>query len=154
MPLSRHPLSAPFRASAALAFALIATTASIGYAGDGISVPILGLHSDQGQVGCTLYASKDGFPTNPDKALARQFVKVSGKSATCFFENVPAGSYAISTIHDENGNGKLDKNFVGMPTEGYGASRDARGTMGPPKWEDAVFSHPGGSASVPVTIHY
>ncbi len=57
-------------------------------------------------------------------------------------------------MHDENGNGKLDKNFIGMPTEGYGASRAARGTMGPPKWEDAVFQFAGGSLQVPVTIHY
>jgi uncharacterized protein (DUF2141 family) len=123
-------------------------------ASDSITVPIAGLRSDQGQVACQLFASADGFPSKHDKAAARQLVKIASKSATCFFDNLKPGSYAIGVMHDENGNGKLDKNFLGMPTEGIGASRDARGSMGPPKWEDAVFSFAGGSVQVPVTIHY
>jgi uncharacterized protein (DUF2141 family) len=140
-------------ATGALLAVVAAGTAS-NAAGDAISVPAVGLRSDQGQVVCTLYGSADGFPAKPEKAVARQFVKISSKSAACFFDNVQPGSYAITVMHDENGNGKLDKNFLGMPTEGYGASRDARGRMGPPKWEDAVFQFAGGSLQMPVTIHY
>ena len=42
-------------------------------------------------------------------------------------------------FHDENANGKIDRNFVGIPKEGYGTSNDAKGFMGPPKYEDAKF---------------
>jgi Uncharacterized protein conserved in bacteria (DUF2141) len=42
---------------------------------------------------------------------------------------------------DENGNGVLDKNFFGVPVEGYGFSNDARGSMGPPAFEKAAFRH-------------
>lgn len=66
---------------------------------------------------------------------------------------MPAGSYAIVAMHDENGNGKLDSNLVGMPTEGYGTSKSARGTFGP-KYEDARFDYEGGSVAMPITLTY
>jgi uncharacterized protein (DUF2141 family) len=123
-------------------------------ASDSITVPIAGLRNDQGQIACELFASADGFPAKHEKAVASQFVKIASKSAACFFDNVKPGLYAIAAMHDENGNGKLDKNFIGIPTEGVGASRDARGSMGPPKWDDAVFQFAGGAVRVPVTIRY
>jgi uncharacterized protein (DUF2141 family) len=63
--------------------------------------------------------------------------KVSALSFT--FKDVPPGKYAASAFHDVNGNEKLDTNFVGMPVEPYGFSRDARGTFGPPSFEDAMI---------------
>ena len=154
---SRRPRTptAMLRVSAAgILLAAMAAGSTSDAASDAITVPIAGLRNDQGQVACTLFASADAFPTKPEKAVARQFVKIASKSASCFFDGVQPGAYAISVMHDENGNGKLDKNLLGMPTEGIGASRDARGSMGPPKWEDAVFPFAGGSVQVPVTIHY
>jgi uncharacterized protein (DUF2141 family) len=58
-------------------------------------------------------------------------------------QDLPAGNYAIASYHDENGNGKLDTNALGMPEEGYGFSNDARGTFGPPKFSEAVFEFDG-----------
>lgn len=55
------------------------------------------------------------------------------------FDDVPAGAWAITSFHDENRNGKLDSNFLGIPTEGYGFSRDAQGWFGPAKFDDAGF---------------
>ena len=43
-------------------------------------------------------------------------------------------------MHDENGNGELDANFVGIPKEPWGFSNNAKGKFGPPKWEDVQFS--------------
>jgi uncharacterized protein (DUF2141 family) len=54
-----------------------------------------------------------------------------------------AGKYAIASYHDENGNGKLDTNALGIPEEGYGFSNDARGTFGPPKFSEAAFDFDG-----------
>ena len=53
------------------------------------------------------------------------------------FNDVAPGEYAISLLHDENGNGKVDKALF-LPTEGFGFSRDARVRMGPPKFSDAA----------------
>jgi len=55
------------------------------------------------------------------------------------FEDLPFGEYAVSLMHDENRNGKIDTNFLGIPKEGYGASNDAKAVLGPPKYADARF---------------
>jgi uncharacterized protein (DUF2141 family) len=149
MPIASHVLRA-----SALALAVLATSSRGHASGNSITASILNLRSDQGNVSCSLYASEEGFPTKPEKAVARKVVRISSKQATCVFDDVAAGSYAISAMHDENGNGKLDENFLGMPTEGYGASRDARGSMGPARWKDAVFSFGGGAAAMPIPLHY
>ena len=62
--------------------------------------------------------------------------------------DVAPGDYAVSVFHDENSNGKLDRNFMGMPKEGVGKSNDAAGHFGPPKYDDARFSYKGGQQCV------
>jgi len=58
---------------------------------------------------------------------------------TVLVKGVPAGTWAVLAYQDENGNGELDRNLVGMPKEAYGFSRDARGRFGPPGFEDAAI---------------
>ena len=55
------------------------------------------------------------------------------------FENVPDGTYAVSVIHDVNSNGDLDANFMGIPSEPYGFSNDARGMFGPADFDESKF---------------
>ena len=56
-------------------------------------------------------------------------------------ETIPfrMGMYGIAVFHDENKNGKMDKNFLGIPQEAYGFSNNMRVTFGPPKWEKSKF---------------
>ncbi|MCZ7687277.1 MAG: DUF2141 domain-containing protein [Sandaracinaceae bacterium] len=66
-----------------------------------------------------------------------------GQRGRCVFEGVePGAQYAVAAFHDENGNDDLDRGVFGIPTEGTGASNDARGFMGPPRWEHARFVLP------------
>ncbi|MCT4628773.1 DUF2141 domain-containing protein [Winogradskyella sp.] len=65
--------------------------------------------------------------------------KIVNNSCSVTFEDLPKGTYAVSIYHDKNNNGKLDRNFLGIPKESYGCSNDAKGFMGPPKWNDAKF---------------
>jgi uncharacterized protein (DUF2141 family) len=58
---------------------------------------------------------------------------------TVAVKGVPTGTWAVLAYQDENGNGELDRNLVGMPKEAYGFSRDARGRFGPPGFEDAAI---------------
>jgi uncharacterized protein (DUF2141 family) len=53
--------------------------------------------------------------------------------------DVPKGRWAVLVYQDENGNGELDRNFIGIPKENYGFSRNAAGKFGPPSFEDAVI---------------
>ena len=63
----------------------------------------------------------------------------NGTEATVVFEDIPQGTYAIKVFHDANENSEHDTNFLGIPTESYGFSNDARGTFGPAKFADAKF---------------
>lgn len=154
--VSSHPKEEPFMnrplATALLSFALsaagVVVSGSNVLADDSpiprITVEIDGLRNAKGVVRCSVFASADGFPSNPSRAAARAVApSIANGHATCTFDNVKPGTYAVGFLHDENANGKMDTNFFGAPTEGYGASNNARGSMGPPKFDDAKFVHKG-----------
>lgn len=67
-------------------------------------------------------------------------------------KDVPAGTWAVLSYQDENDNGELDRNIVGIPKENYGFSRDARGRFGPPSFEDAAFAVSGDTATAAVKL--
>jgi len=119
-----------------------------------IHVEVVGLHSDKGQVICALYSSRDGFPKQNEKAVARLSSAITQKQAVCEFSEIAPGTYAISVFHDENSNGKLDTKFMGIPREGVAASNGAKGHLGPPKFEAAAFPFTGGRLELKVTINY
>ncbi len=102
-----------------------------------ITVTATGLRNADGKVLFSLYKSGDGFPSDATKALANGDTKIANGEAAYTFQGLKPGSYAVSILHDENNNGKMETNFFGIPKEGYGASNDAKGSMGPPKYEDA-----------------
>ena len=62
-------------------------------------------------------------------------IKVDGQTIVWQINDVPYGDYGIAVLHDENSNGKMDKNFLGMPLEPYGFSNNLRVTLRAPKWE-------------------
>jgi uncharacterized protein (DUF2141 family) len=121
-----------------------------------IHVEISGLHSDKGQMLCALYSSgqAEAFPKKADKAVARLTAKIAVRQAVCDFTGIAPGTYAVSVVHDENSNGKLDTNFIGMPREGVGASNDAKGHMGPPKFGTASFHYEGGRLELKIHVNY
>jgi len=119
-----------------------------------IRVDVAGLHSDTGTVNCALFGSADGFPLEASKALRQDLAKIENGKASCTFRNVTAGDYAVAVFHDENSSGKLDRNFLGIPKEGVGASNGAVGRFGPPKFDDARFNYSGGPTVLTINIHY
>ena len=118
---------------------LISSASTLGDAGHSIHVDIAGLRNDRGQVICFLYNSEVGFPKDQSLSIAKVKGVISGGHSSCDFPSVPAGTYAISAYHDENDNGLLDANFLGIPKEGVGATNDAKAHFGPPKFKDAKF---------------
>jgi uncharacterized protein (DUF2141 family) len=101
-----------------------------------LTVHINNLDSNEGQVLVGLYDSEKTFLKTSFKGEAST---IKNNACTVVFKNVPAGIYAVSYVHDENNNGKMDTNFIGIPKEGYGCSNNAEGFMGPPDWDDAKF---------------
>lgn len=95
-----------------------------------LTVSFLGLQSIEGQVLVKIVNEKD------EKISGHQ-IKVNNKKATLTLD-LPVGSYAISAFHDSNSDNKLNTNAVGLPTEIYGFSNNARGWFGPPTLEDQL----------------
>ncbi len=91
-----------------------------------------------GQVGCTLYAAEDGFPMDASKGRAQQWHPAASE-VICRFEALSPGSYAVAVSHDLNGNKVVDTNFVGMPKEAWGVSRNPRPALRAPRFSEASF---------------
>ncbi|SEN87166.1 Uncharacterized conserved protein, DUF2141 family [Flavobacterium sp. CF108] len=101
-----------------------------------LTVAVSRLKNNAGIVKVGLYNSDGTFLKTTYKSLASE---IKNNEVTVTFDNLPAGEYAITTYHDENNNGKLDKNVMGIPSEDYAASNNAKGFMGPPAYKDAKF---------------
>jgi len=111
-----------------------------------LSFEITGIESAEGHVLVALYDEAQflrkpikAFRLKPDKTLAGTF------------GDVQPGIYAVSVVHDENGNGRLDFNAVGFPVEKYGFSNNPF-LMGPPKFDDARIEVNGVARAVPIAI--
>ncbi|MFN7219814.1 MAG: DUF2141 domain-containing protein [Burkholderiales bacterium] len=90
-----------------------------------------------GTLQCRLFARAADFPDGEGVLTVR--VPINGRKAACAFPNIEAGTYAVAVVHDENNNGRVDKNFLGVPTEGYGASNNRTYALSSPKWEESKF---------------
>lgn len=107
-----------------------------------LTVRIVNARNANGVVRIALFQSAEGFPGDASKALRTQPAKIDPQTLTAqvVFSELPQGTYAVIIFHDENGNGKLDKNLVGIPKEGYGASNNPAKKMRPPTFDEAKFS--------------
>jgi len=139
----------------ALALACVTALAGIAEAqqANTINVPVSGLRNNNGDVRCGLYNNAATFPKNGQQFMGVQ-APIANQQATCTFANVPPGTYAVAYFHAEKGETKLRTGFFGQPEEGYGFTRNATGTMGPPAFNAAAYSYAGGFTTWPVTITY
>ncbi len=135
---------------AAIALLAAVTLSLFGESGT-LVVSMTGFKSDKGKALLVVYDSKESF-SKIEMARARAMVPVVAGKAQAEITNLPPGTYSVSVFHDENGNGKLDANFLGMPKESYGFSNDARGKAGPPEWEATTFTFEGGKKTISITL--
>jgi uncharacterized protein (DUF2141 family) len=121
----------------------------------GISVRVLNIKNNTGTVDCALFESPNGFPIEfLHSATNVMVIRVRDTQARCNFEDIPPGTYAIAVIHDENMDGKLNSNWLGIPTEGYGFSNDARGVLSAPSFSAASFPYNGQNLELTIDLHY
>jgi len=113
---------------------LLAATSS--HAGD-LRVRFVGIEQEAGTLRVALFTSAADFAA--DKAYAQGRAPARSEGAEVVFADLPPGRYGVSSFHDENENGELDTNFVGVPKEPYGFSNDARGRFGPPGFDEIAF---------------
>ena len=115
-----------------------------------ITLDISGYETDKGVTLIRVFDSQQAFESDDGEAIVSVIQRLTGESTVLTLHNMPAGEYAVSLFHDENGNRELDTNLVGIPTEQYGASNNA-GRFGPPTFADAKFSVDG-NVKVEITL--
>lgn len=121
--------------------------------GNSISIQVSGLRNNNGDVRCGLYNSAATFPKSGQE-FKGVVAPISGQHATCTFTDVAPGVYAVAFFHAEKGETKMRTGFFGQPEEGYGFSRDAKGSMGPPAFNAAAYNYAGGITIWPAAITY
>ncbi len=121
--------------SGALIAGLSLAYASSARAAD-LTVAIQGMSERAGTLYWSVFDSATDFEGDGSAVFAAQARVADGELRTTI-HGLPQGRYAVKLFHDANDNGELDRNLVGIPTEGYGFSNNA-GRRGPPSFSDAA----------------
>ncbi len=104
-----------------------------------LTVTVTKIQGDKGDILIGVYNRDDGSFADISKYYKKVAVKIDGKRVSTTFKGLPNGVYAVAVIHDENQNKKIDKNFLGIPTEGYGFSNNHRFMMRGATFKESQF---------------
>ena len=105
-----------------------------------LRIHVDGFRNPKGNLGTIVFSSADGWPEDAGKSFRHgpAPIDADGKTATAEWPDLPAGDYAVAAIHDENSNHKLDRNFIGIPKEGFGFANNPKVTFSPPSFSEAL----------------
>ena len=101
-----------------------------------LTVKVEGLKNFKGDILFGLYNNDSNFPEK-ETAFAGKILPINSKNSKYTFTRLKKGNYAVAIIHDENKDGELNTNFMGIPKEGFGFSNNVIGMFGPPAFEKA-----------------
>jgi len=119
-----------------------------------VHVVVRGVKGREGRMRLALFAAPDGFPGEVERAVRRMHAPIDADSVVFVIDDVTAGAYAVSILHDENDDEAMATGAFGRPAEGYGFSRNARGTFGPPGFDDAAFVVAGEPVDIVIDLIY
>ena len=122
----------------AMAGASFSAAAVAQNAATSLTVNFTGIEEKEGALMGVLVDSEAAYDgkTAPVRPI---MVTVGNAEAVAMIEGLSPGTYAIKLFHDVDGDGKMNANPYGMPTEPFAFSNNAQGNMGPAKWADAKF---------------
>ena len=119
------------------------------------TIDVHGVRSGDGRVYLAVHgpATRDTFPSG--EAVV-EGLRAPARTGTMRFvvQDLAPGRYALSAFHDENDNGELDTNLMGIPSEGYGFGNDASAAFGPPSFEAAAVDVDSASGVTTLTLAY
>lgn len=138
-----------FTASALMSVAMIASANNSALAAD-LQVEVSGITQVKGEILLALFDQKGRWLRT---AAMRTKTAATGDKVVLIFSGLAEGEYAISAFQDLNGNGDLDRNLIGIPSEPYGFSNDAMGNFGPPSFEDAKIKMDAQNKSIRIRLN-
>lgn len=106
-----------------------------------LTVVVNGIKHQKGQICLKVYASEKGFPLSDTSGVKSGCVKITGSSVKQEFIGLKPGKYAVAVVDDQNGDYKLNQDFLGIPQEGFGVSNNPIVSVitGTPKFNKASF---------------
>lgn len=104
-----------------------------------LQVTVAGVRNSAGLLDVCVFDTEQDFPDCGGHQAGTSRRQPASAGTMRFDFEVAPGLHAVSVLHDENGNGRLDTNFLGIPREGGGASNNPPPRFGPPHFADAVF---------------
>ena len=103
-----------------------------------LTIEIKGVQAPLGVMRVALYDSAQHFLDF--KAVAASKVTPSSlEITTVVLDSLPSGTFAVALYQDQNNNGAMDKNWIGIPKEPLGFSMASLRTFGPPSFQDCAF---------------
>jgi uncharacterized protein (DUF2141 family) len=127
---------------------VLAAVSGLARAAD-LTIRIDNVENNDGQIMVALYDGAGDYMKRPVQTAS---VEAIAGTTTVLFKDLAPGDYAFAVYHDANGNGRLDRNRMGMPTEMFAFSNDAQGFMGPPGFDAARFALPATGAAVTANL--
>jgi len=119
-----------------------------------LRVAVSGIRNDHGHVISALFAGPAGFPNDTATALQVQWAEIRAGQAELIFAGLVPGSYAVSVMHDENDDGRMNTNWMGMPQEGFGLSGQPRYRFGMPGYREAEIEVPAQGRELVIRLRY
>jgi uncharacterized protein (DUF2141 family) len=113
-----------------------------------LRVQVKKLRNTNGHVLISLFRNGEGYPDKPEKAYRKGKADIVNGNALLVFSELPPGTYEVALLHDENDDLKMNKNWLGLPSEGYGFSNNVMGMFGPPDVSRASFNIMAGTQKV------
>jgi len=115
-----------------------------------LSLNVTGMDKIEGQLMVALFDTEKAY--EDDTPLKGEIVNVTSDSVKVKFSKLRIGDYAFKLFHDENGNGELDTDMLGIPSEPYYFSNDASDPFSAPEWDEARFLVPHGRITKDITL--
>jgi uncharacterized protein (DUF2141 family) len=119
-----------------------------------LTLELTGLRNNLGVVNLGLFTSADGFPSDATKAVRSGCFPITDRPLILTFENLPFGQYAATVHHDENMDGELNTNVLGIPLEGIGFSGNPKIWKGVPPFDRTQFEVATAIEVVAIRIKY
>ena len=118
-----------------------------------LTIKVTDLRNHKGQLIFGVFRSAEGFPTRSEKSVNWQIKPADGDTVT-FTALLPPGRYGASVLHDENKNGKMDKNLAGIPLEGYGVTNNPKPRFRAATFQESLFTLPSDGTTLTISVQY
>jgi uncharacterized protein (DUF2141 family) len=121
-----------------------------------LRIRVDGLRNSNGVVGAEIFKSPSGWPEDTAKSLHHWPTEIppGKREATAVWENLPPGNYGVAVIHDENRNRKLDRNFLGIPREGFRFANNPHVGFAAPPFNAAIVHVTCPVTEIPIHLQY